>query len=86
MWSTVAASSEIRRGLVKGRTCTARPIIILLVRAAMALLSQPRQLNQLKRPLRHVGPQLGVGYELSLERARQASPSAHTIRAHSAGR
>ena len=48
-------------------------------------LSQPRQLNPPERPLRHMFPYLGIGYELSLVRARQASPSEHTIRVHSAG-
>ena len=37
MWSTVAASSATRSGLVSGRTWTARPVRIRWVRAAMAL-------------------------------------------------
>ena len=36
MWSRVATSSAILRGLPSGRTCTAVPILIRSVRAAMA--------------------------------------------------
>ena len=37
IWSTVAASSATRRGLVSGSTCTASPARMRSVRAAMAL-------------------------------------------------
>ena len=37
MWSTVAASSATRSGLVSGSTCTASPVRMRSVRAAMAL-------------------------------------------------
>ena len=37
MWSTVAASSAMRSGLFRGRTCTAMPIRRRLVRVAMEL-------------------------------------------------
>ena len=37
MWSTVAASSATLMGLVRGSTCTASPILMRLVRIAMAL-------------------------------------------------
>src|SRR5262245_31517761 len=37
IWSTVAASSAMRRGWIKGNTCTAMPTLSCLVRAAMAL-------------------------------------------------
>ncbi len=36
MWSTVAASSAVRRGFDSGNTCTAEPIFRRSVRAASA--------------------------------------------------
>ncbi len=43
IWSSVAVSSAIRMGSVRGKTCTAVPIVTRSVRAAIA---EPTAINE----------------------------------------
>src|SRR5215471_15375113 len=45
MWSTVAASSAMRWGLVRGRTCTAKPIRMRCVRVVRELAMTSGEAN-----------------------------------------